>query len=88
MKKELKSSLDPSWNFGPYKKNCKKVLSIVKLLSREWSEDKVKIVIKKNKKFHESKLLSLNIDKAYKELGWKPRLNKVHLQLTGIKFFF
>ncbi len=91
MKKELKSSLDPSWNFGPYKKNCKKVLSIVKLLSREWSEDKIKINIKKNKKFHESKLLSLNIDKAYKELGWKPRLNldeTIHFTIDWYKSFF
>ncbi len=91
MKKELKSSLYPSWNFGPYKKNCKKVLSIVKLLSREWSEDKIKINIKKNKKFHESKLLSLNIDKAYKELGWKPRLNldeTIHFTIDWYKSFF
>ena len=30
--------------------------------------------IKKSKNFHESKLLSLNIDKAKKELSWKPNL--------------
>ena len=33
------------------------------------------LLIKKNKTFHESKLLSLNIEKAKKELNWEPRLN-------------
>ena len=75
MNRELKSNITPSWNFGPYKRNCKKVISIVKLLTKGWGNSKVKILNKKSKKFHESKLLSLNINKANKELKWQPRLN-------------
>ncbi len=72
--RKLKSNLIPSWNFGPHKKNCKKVSEIVKLLIIEWGDTKNKIIVKKNKKFHESHLLSLNINKAKKELKWQPRL--------------
>ena len=73
--KELKSNIHPCWNFGPYKRNCKKVLDIVKLLVKDWQGNKTKIFHRKNKKFHESKLLSLNIYKAKKELKWQPRLD-------------
>jgi len=71
---ELKFSLIPSWNFGPHKKNCKKVSFIVQLLLDEWGAKKQKIVFEKKKNFHESQLLSLNIEKAKKELLWEPRL--------------
>ena len=74
IERKLKSNLVPSWNFGPHKKNCKKVSEIVKLLISEWGDTKNKIIVKKNKKFHESHLLSLNINKAKKELNWQPRL--------------
>ena len=76
MNKELKSNLMPNWNFGPHKKNCKNVYSIVQLLLLRMGMIKtVKIVIIKNKQFHESKLLSLNIEKAKKELLWEPKLS-------------
>ena len=91
MDRELKSNLYPSWNFGPYKKNCKKVISIVNLLCKEWQGYKAKIVVNKNKKFHESKLLSLNIDKAKNELGWRPRLTldeTVNFTIDWYKTFF
>ena len=91
MDRELKSNLYPSWNFGPNKKNCKKVISIVNLLCKEWNENKVKENIKKNKKFHESQLLSLNIEKAKNELGWKPRLSleeTVNFTIEWYKSFF
>ena len=39
---KLKSNLDPSWNFGPYKKNCKKVITMVNLLSKQWDENRKK----------------------------------------------
>ena len=74
IERKLKSNLVPSWNFGPHKKNCKKVSEIVKLLISEWGDTKNKIIVKKNKKFHQSHLLSLNINKAKKELNWQPRL--------------
>ena len=71
MSKKLDNKIKPSWNFGPYEKNCKKVIEItIKILKKIKSN--IKVIIKKNKNFHESNLLSLNISKANKELGWKP----------------
>ena len=91
MNKDLKSNLIPSWNFGPYKKNCKKVRYIVQLLIKEWGDKKQKILITKNKNFHESQLLSLNIEKAYKELSWKPRLTlkeTINFTVDWYKYYF
>ncbi len=75
IKRELSSKIEPHWNFGPLRKNCKKVIQIVKLLNINWKKNKNKIVIKKSNKFYESQLLSLNINKAKKELSWQPRLS-------------
>ena len=75
MKKELSSKIKPNWNFGPLRKNCKKVIQIVKLLNINWSNKPNKIIIKRSDKFYESQLLSLNINKAKKELSWQPRLS-------------
>jgi len=89
--KELKSNIIPNWNFGPHKQNCKNVYSIVQLLVKEWGEKKQKIVIKKNKKFHESKLLSLNIEKAKKELLWEPKLSlneTIKFTIDWYKYYF
>ena len=89
--KELKSNLMPSWNFGPYKKNCKKVHFIVSLLIKEWGKKKQKVVFRKNKNFHESQLLSLNIEKAKKELLWKPRLTlneTIKFTVDWYKYYF
>ena len=91
MNKELKSNLIPNWNFGPHKKNCKKVHAIVRLLIKEWGEKKQKVVLKRNKNFHESQLLSLNIEKAKKELLWEPRLTlneTVKFTVDWYKYYF
>ncbi len=91
MEKRLKSNLIPSWNFGPLKKNCKTVHSIVKLLVKEWGEKKQKIDFKRSKKFYESQLLSLNITKAKKELSWEPRLSlseTIKFTVEWYKFYF
>ena len=74
MSKKLDNKIKPSWNFGPYKKNCKKVNEIIKKILKKIKTN-IKVIIKKNKNFHESNLLSLSINKASKELGWKPTLN-------------
>ncbi len=74
LNKELKGNLSPSWNFGPNLKNCKNVITIVKLFIKEWGVKNQKVLFDKNKKYYESKFLSLNIDKARRELNWKPRL--------------
>ena len=82
LNKRLNSKILPNWNFAPERKNCKKVSFLVKSFLKEWNIKK-KIIIKKEKKIHESKLLSLNIKKAKKELNWKPKLSfKETIELT------
>ena len=73
--KKLKRNLLPSWNFGPELRNCKNVETITKLFLKRLNVKKLKIRTENKKKFYESKFLSLNINKAKKELKWKPRLN-------------
>ena len=68
----LSKNLYPSWNFGPYKKNCKKVKKVIdsfydELGLRRNYKDKKKLNLK------ESQLLSLDITKAKKELNWEPK---------------
>ena len=72
--KKLKRKLLPSWNFGPELRNCKNVEFITKLFLKRLKRKNLKIKTENNKKFHEAKFLSLNINKAKKELNWKPRL--------------
>ena len=91
LNKKLKSNLHPSWNFGPHQKNCKKVIYMVRSLIKEWGYKKQRITIKKNKTFYESKLLSLNINKAKKELQWEPRLSldeTIKFTVDWYKFYF
>jgi len=75
LNKELKKNLIPSWNFGPKTKNCKNVEFITKEFLKNWKKHNLKLKINKNKNYHESKFLSLNIQKAKKELKWEPRLS-------------
>ena len=62
LNKKIKIATFQSWNFGPEKKNCKNVITIVKKILTYWPIQK-KIIIKKEK-MHEAKFLSLNINKA------------------------
>ena len=73
MNRKINNKISPNWNFGPNPKNSKKVIYMVKKFLKNWSFKNKIIDIKKNN-YHESKLLSLNINKAKKELSWKPRL--------------
>ena len=66
--------IKPVWNFGPDKKNFKKVLNLVKLFKTKES----KLKIEKNNqtsKFFEKKVLMLNNLKSKKHLKWKPKWN-------------
>lgn len=74
LEKNISSKVLPSWNFGPKPHNCKKVFIIVKLIEELWNEKKLRLKILKNKSYHESNLLSLNINKAKRELNWQPKL--------------
>jgi CDP-glucose 4,6-dehydratase len=61
-----------SWNFGPKKKNFLKVISVVNKLKKEIN---LNILIKKNKKLIETKILKLNSGKSQKFLNWEPKWN-------------
>ncbi len=91
MKRKLNSKLYPSWNFGPYSRNCKSVLYIANYILKSWYQNKKKIIFHKKNKFSESKILKLNISKAKKELGWKPTLDlntSLNLTVDWYKSFF
>ena len=75
MKSKLNNTNYPNWNFGPKKSNCIQVIKIVKSIIKEWSTKNFKIKVNRNNKFKETKLLSLKIDKAKKELKWQPKLS-------------
>ena len=72
--KKINSTVYPSWNFGPHKVNCKEVEEVISLFYNFLSINK-NIKILKNKSLVEANFLSLNIEKAKKELNWQPRLN-------------
>lgn len=68
-----------SFNFGPGKFKDYNVQDVIKLFQNFFPNLNYKII--KNKKFHESKLLKLNCEKAYKLLRWKQILN-IDLTIT------
>ena len=72
--KKINSTVYPSWNFGPHKVNCKEVEEVISLFYNFLSINK-NIKILKNKSLVEANFLSLNIEKAKKELNWQSRLN-------------
>ena len=75
LNKNLKKNLLPSWNFGPELKNCRTVGTVTELVKESWHKKNIKIKIQSTNTYYESKFLSLNIQKAKKELGWEPKLN-------------
>ena len=87
----LKNDILPSWNFGPKPKNCRDVEYITKIILKNWQNSNLKVKNTFTKNYHESKFLSLNIEKAKKELNWEPRLDlKETLKLTvdWYKYYF
>ena len=68
----LSKNLYPSWNFGPYKKNCKKVKKVIDSFYDELGLRR-NYKVKKKLNLKESQLLSLDITKAKKELNWEPK---------------
>ena len=67
------SNIKPNWNFGPEKKNNITVIEIVRKILYYWGS-KRKIIVRKNKKFKEAKLLMIDNNKAKEELKWYPKL--------------
>ncbi len=62
------------WNFGPKKRNFKKVIQIVKEIKKIYD---IRFVIRKNKKFKETKILKLNSTKSEKKLKWVSKMNLI-----------
>jgi len=91
LNQKLKVSTTPNWNFGPETINCRNVGYITNLIIKNWGSKKIKIDYRKKNNYHEAKLLSLNIEKAKKELNWKPRLElneTVKLTVDWYKYYF
>lgn len=68
-----RKSAATGWNFGPDENDRMTTLELLGLLKRHWPElhwqDDTDVV------FHEAKLLSLNTEKAKRELNWEPVWN-------------
>ena len=64
-----------SFNIGPNSKKSEKVISLINLFKTYWELTEPEVLIKKSKKHHEAKLLSLNCTKIRKVLKWKQSLS-------------
>jgi CDP-glucose 4,6-dehydratase len=62
-----------AWNFGSEKNTVTSVYEVVNKIIKIWGSGK--IIFKKNFKYYEQKNLQLNIEKAKKDLKWKPLLS-------------
>lgn len=65
-----------AFNFGPKESNVYTVNEIVNRLGKCWGYEEVEnhLEFSQNRVMHEASLLSLNCEKATKELTWSPRL--------------
>jgi len=71
------------WNFGPEQKSVLTVWEMASAIVESFGYGVLRDVSDPNA-LHEANLLMLNIDKAKKQLGWKPRLNvKECINLTS-----
>ncbi|MBF0521757.1 MAG: CDP-glucose 4,6-dehydratase [Candidatus Omnitrophica bacterium] len=71
-----------AFNFGPERQSIVPVGKIADLVIKYWGQGRWQD-IHTSKDLHETKLLSLNISKAKKELNWHPRLNiKESVEMT------
>ena len=72
-----------SWNFGPSSDSIVPVSKIADLIVKYWGDGSWIDAHNPNEVLHETSILSLNIDKAKKILGWKPKINiETAVQLT------
>ena len=88
---KLKSSIIPSWNFGPSIRNCKNVKALSNLILKSFNIKNKVILNLNNKNFNESKFLLINSKKAKKELNWESKLNfhqSVNLTVDWYKNFY
>ena len=66
-----------AFNFGPKESNVYTVREVVNRLGNSWGYKVINdhVELSENKRMHEASLLSLNCEKAARELSWSPRLN-------------
>ena len=91
LNKKLSNKLTPNWNFGPNSSNHARVIDIVNRTIVKWGNYSKKIIINKKNTFHESEKIFLNINKAKKELNWKPTLSlneTIDLTVDWYKSYF
>lgn len=65
-------SFNNSWNFGPHQADTKTVLELASEAISSWGEGSYETP-QAQQAVHEAALLSLDISKSIKELGWIPR---------------
>tara|TARA_B110000971_G_C20024846_1_gene508228 strand:+ start:128 stop:1216 length:1089 start_codon:yes stop_codon:yes gene_type:complete len=88
---KLRGNTHPSWNFGPEKNNCKNVLNLSRCILKISKKVKKINFKNSNKNFRESSFLSINSNKARKELNWRPTLNfnqSINLTVAWYKNFY
>ncbi len=69
---EGEATFAEGWNFGPYPDANLPVGEIIARMEQHWDQVKYEINEAEAKKFHEAKLLYLDISKAEQKLGWTP----------------
>ena len=67
------SNFAEAWNFGPEQSSTKTVSWVLNKLCKKFKNSRWKI--EKTQGHHETNILKLDISKAKKKLGWKPRWN-------------
>ena len=88
--KKDKSLHGEAFNFGPNMKKNFKVIEILNLAKKNWSNISWKIEKNKNN-FFENKLLNLNNQKSKKILKWKPNLTfnqRIYLTIDWYRQFY
>ena len=88
---ENRKKFSSRWNFGPEKKSNATVFEIADYINKLWTDRKLLNTNGDNKGLYESKLLYLNINKAKKNLNWKPVLDlykSLNYTVTWYKLFY
>jgi CDP-glucose 4,6-dehydratase len=83
------AAFSDAYNFGPLPQDSLEVIDLVKLSIVHWGSGEFDL-LDGRKNQHEAKLLRLDIDKASKKLGWRPKLNSreaIELTLNWYKRF-
>ncbi|CAN5392712.1 CDP-glucose 4,6-dehydratase [soil metagenome] len=84
---EGKSEFEGPWNFGPLEDDRMNVGELAELIARLWSKDATFEILKLDGQLHETKLLSLDINKARTKLNWQPSYNSGKALEKTIKWY-